>query len=97
MDAALGLSPLTPLAQLDRAADYLPDRVAYRFEGTSTSYADFRDQVRRAAGLLAQEGVRRGDRVAVLARNVPVALLAHFAVPWAGGVLVALNHRLSAG
>ena len=97
MDAALGLSPLTPLAQLDRAADYLPGRVAYRFEGTSTTYTEFREQVRRAAGLLAQEGVRRGDRVAVLARNVPVALLAHFAVPWAGGVLVALNHRLSAG
>ena len=34
---------------LDRAADYLPDRVAYRFEGTSTSYAHFREQVRRAA------------------------------------------------
>ena len=97
MDAALGLAPLTPLAQLDRAADYFPDRTAYRFEGASTSYAELREQVRRAAGLLAEAGVRRGDRVAVLARNVPVALLAHFAVPWAGGVLVALNHRLSAG
>ena len=96
MDAALGLAPLTPLAQLDRAADYFPDRLAYRFEGASTSYAELREQVRRAAGLLGQAGVQRGDRVAVLARNVPVALLAHFAVPWAGGVLVALNHRLSA-
>ena len=96
MDAALGLAPLTPLAQLDRAADYFPGRVASRFEGASTTYADLRDQVRRAAGLLAEAGVQHGDRVAVLARNVPVALLAHFAVPWAGGVLVALNHRLSA-
>ena len=44
MDAALGLAPLTPLAQLDRAADYFPDRTAYRFEGASTSYAELRDQ-----------------------------------------------------
>jgi fatty-acyl-CoA synthase len=97
MDAALGLAPLTPLAQLDRAAEYFPDRTAYRFEGASTTYAGLHDQVRRAAGRLVEAGVQRGDRVAVLARNVPVALVAHFAVPWAGGVLVALNHRLSAG
>ena len=58
MDAALGLSPLTPLAQLDRAADYLPDRVAYRFEGTSTSYADFRGQVEHHVDGVALEQTR---------------------------------------
>ena len=91
----MGMAPLTPLAQLDRAADYFPERAAYRFEGAATSYAEMRRQVRRLAAHLRDRGVRPGDRVALLARNVPLSLLAHFAVPYAGATLVALNHRLA--
>ena len=39
--------------------------------------------------------IEPGDRVVVLAPNVPEMLIAHFAVPLAGGVLVALNSRLA--
>ena len=35
----MGVAPLTPLGQLDRAADYFPERVAYRFEGAATAYS----------------------------------------------------------
>ena len=41
-------------------------------------------------------GVGPGDRVAYLLPNVPEMLVAHFAVPLAGAVLVAINTRLSA-
>ena len=40
-------------------------------------------------------GVGPGDRVAYLLPNVPEMLVAHFAVPLAGAVLVAINTRLS--
>src|SRR4029077_12688320 len=40
-------------------------------------------------------GVERGDRVAYLAPNVHELLEAHFGVPGAGAVLVALNTRLA--
>ncbi|MBA2558540.1 MAG: AMP-binding protein, partial [Propionibacteriales bacterium] len=40
-------------------------------------------------------GLRRGDRVAVLAPNSHLLLESHFGVPYAGGVLVALNTRLA--
>jgi fatty-acyl-CoA synthase len=93
----MGVAPLTPLAQLDRAADYFPGRAAYRFEGQATSYDELREQTRRLAAHLRDLGVRPGDRVALLARNVPLSLLAHFAVPYAGATLVALNHRLAGG
>ena len=93
----MGVAPLTPLAQLDRAADYFPERAAYRFDGASTTYDGLRDQTRRLAAFLHEQGVQPGDRVALLARNVPLSLLAHFAVPYAGATLVALNHRLSGG
>ena len=38
----MGVAPLTPLAQLDRAADYFPRRTAYRFEDAATSYDELR-------------------------------------------------------
>lgn len=40
-------------------------------------------------------GVDAGDRVAFLAPNIPELLIAHFAVPLTGAVLVAPNTRLS--
>jgi fatty-acyl-CoA synthase len=39
--------------------------------------------------------LRKGDRVAFLCPNIPPLLEAHFGVPLAGGVLVAMNTRLS--
>jgi len=41
-------------------------------------------------------GLRKGDRIAFLALNSEPLLLAHFGVPQAGGVLVAINTRWSA-
>ena len=40
-------------------------------------------------------GVEPGDRVAYLLPNIPEMLVAHFAVPLAGAVLVAINTRLA--
>jgi fatty-acyl-CoA synthase len=40
-------------------------------------------------------GVGPGDRVAYLSPNLPEMLVGHFAVPLAGGVLVAINTRLA--
>src|SRR5258707_3289776 len=42
-------------------------------------------------------GVTAGARAAVLAPNTHVLLEAHYGVPLAGAVLVALNQRLTAG
>jgi fatty-acyl-CoA synthase len=51
--------------------------------------------VRLASGIQ-RAGLRTGDRVAFLAPNTAELLAAHFAVPLAGAVLVAINTRLSA-
>ena len=50
----------------------------------------------RVAGALRAGGVEPGDRVAYLMPNLPEMLVAHFAVPLAGEVLVAINTRLTA-
>ncbi len=50
--------------------------------------------MRRLAVALQEAGIAHGDRVAFLAPNVTELLEAHFGVPRAGGVLVAINTRL---
>jgi fatty-acyl-CoA synthase len=58
------------------------------------TWAELRDRVRRLAVALQGFGIERGDRVAFLAPNVTPMLDAHFGVPRAGAVLVAINTRL---
>jgi acyl-CoA synthetase (AMP-forming)/AMP-acid ligase II len=61
---------------------------------TRLTWADLRERVRRLAVALQEAGIEHGDRVAFLAPNVTELLEAHFGVPRAGGVLVAINTRL---
>jgi len=49
----------------------------------------------RLAHALRASGIQPGDRVAYLCPNTPEMLIAHFAVPLAGAVLVAINTRLA--
>jgi len=89
--------PLTPLAFLERSALVFADRTAVIDGARRYTYREFADRCARLAGGLVGHGVRPGDRVAVLAPNTRVTLEAHYGVPMAGGVLVAMNHRLTAG
>jgi fatty-acyl-CoA synthase len=87
--------PLTPTAFLMRSGQVYADRIAVIDGDTRFTYAQFLERARRLAGGLAALGVRPGDRVAVLAGNTHIMLLAHYAVPLAGAVLVSLNTRSS--
>jgi fatty-acyl-CoA synthase len=95
--ADCSFEPLTPTAFLTRSAIVHRDRVAV-VDGTQRlTYAELRERAARLAGMLALLGVEPGGRVAVLAANSHVMLEAHYGVPLARAVLVALNMRLSAG
>jgi fatty-acyl-CoA synthase len=87
---------LTPLHFLTRAGDVFADRIAVTDGATRYTWSQFRTRARRFAQALRAQGLRKGDRVAFLAVNCEPLLLAHFAVPLAGGVLVAINTRWSA-
>ena len=87
-------SEMSPLRFLERSANVFPDRTAIVYGERSYTYAEFADETQRLARVLASK-IQPGDRVAYLAPNIPEMLIAHFAVPLAGGVLVALNSRLA--
>lgn len=88
---------LTPVSFLERSAFVYPDRVAVVHEDRRYTYRELGARVNRLASGLRRAGLQAGDRVAFVCPNTPALLEAHFAVPAAGGVLVALNYRLTAG
>src|SRR5689334_8050356 len=87
--------PLTPTTYLHRAANVFPDRIGCVDGSTRFTYAAFKDRCLRFAGALRAVGIKPGGRVAVLAGNSHVMLTAHYGVPFAGAVLVALNTRVT--
>ena len=91
----VSISKLTPLTFLERSAVVYADKTAVVYEDRQWSYAELRRRVHRLAGALRSAGVHPGDRVGYLAPNLPPMLEAHFGVPLAGAVLVAINTRLS--
>jgi fatty-acyl-CoA synthase len=86
---------MTPIDFLERAGWVHAERVAVVDGERRFTYAEWRVRARRFASALRRAGLQRGDRVAFLALNSEPLLLAHFAVPQAGAVLVAINTRLS--
>jgi fatty-acyl-CoA synthase len=94
VNAGVSHSPLTPLAFLERTALVFPNRTAVVESERRFTWADVRERVRRLAVALQANGIAPGDRVAFLAPNVHELLEAHFGVPRAGAVLVAINTRL---
>jgi len=87
---------LTPTHFLERAGSAYADRIAVTDGERSFTWREFRARARRLAAALRSQGLQTGDRVAFLGLNSEPLLLAHFAVPLAGGVLVAINTRWSA-
>jgi acyl-CoA synthetase (AMP-forming)/AMP-acid ligase II len=90
------ISPLTPLSFLKRTAAVFPDAIGVVDGPRRTTWGEFAERVRRLALGLQEAGIERGDRVAFLCLNTRELLEAHFGVPRAGAVLVAVNTRLTA-
>ena len=85
---------LSPVSFLERSAYVFPERVAVIHGERRYTYRQLEERVNRLASGLRAAGLSKGDRVAFLCPNIPAMLEAHYGVPEAGGVLVAVNTRL---
>ena len=88
-------SELNPVDFLYRAAYLYPGKVAVVHGQRRYSYQELAERSWRLANALRSAGLAKGERVATLLFNSPAMLEAHFGVPAAGGILVAVNNRLS--
>jgi fatty-acyl-CoA synthase len=86
---------LNPVDFLRRAAYVYSDKTAVVDGGRRYSYGQLAERSWRLANALRSAGLRKGDRVATLLFNSAAMLEAHFGVPAAGGILVAINSRLA--
>src|ERR1700682_4274287 len=89
--------PRTVPAVLDRMADQLPDHDALITDDRRLTFAGLRTEVRRAAAAMIDLGVGAGDRVAIWSPNTWHWVVACLATHYAGGVVVPLNARYTAG
>src|SRR5499427_6500799 len=86
---------LSPVSFLTRSAYVFPDKTAVVHGARRYTYREFETRVNRLASALRRAGLAKHDRVAFLCPNIPAMLEAHYGVPAAGGVLVAINTRLN--
>ncbi len=86
---------LSPIHLLERAGEVFAGRPAASDGDRRFTWRELRARARRLASALRADDLKKGDRIAFLAFNSEPLLLAHFAVPMAGGVLVAINTRLN--
>jgi HIP---CoA ligase len=88
--------PRTVPAVLERMARQLPNHDALVSPDRRFTFAQLREEVRRAAAAMIALGVARGDRVAIWSPNTWHWVVACLAVHHAGAVMVPLNTRYTA-
>ncbi len=76
-------------------AEVKPNHTAWISGGRSYSYAEANSRINRVASALLQEGVAKGDRVAVLLYNGNEFLEIFFACAKIGAIFVPINFRLT--
>ncbi|NWF92386.1 MAG: AMP-binding protein [Syntrophaceae bacterium] len=79
-----------------RNARLYKDRTAIVAESRQTTYGELFDQANRVAGGLIQRGIKRGDRIAILAKNYPQFFPLMGGIACTGATMVPINFRLSA-
>jgi long-chain acyl-CoA synthetase len=76
---------------LQRSADRHPDKIALVCGDQRFTYAQLEAMANRLAHALRQQGIKRGDRVAIYLNNSVEVVTAMFAASKAGAVFVAIN------
>jgi len=79
-----------------RNAELFPDRTAFVFESQRITHREYLERVERLAAGLAREGVKSGDRVAILSQNSLEMIDLIGAVARLGAILLPVNFRLNA-
>lgn len=74
-----------------KTARDIPESPALFFKGSKLNYCDLERQSDAFAFALAEAGVRKGDRIALLMPNVPQMIVSELGIWKAGAVVVPLN------
>ncbi len=81
---------------LEESAARHPDRPAVWYRGKWMTFGEIDHRANQLANFLVEQGVRRGDRVAILWENAFDYVIAYYGVLKAGGVTVEINTEIVA-
>ncbi|HPL96627.1 MAG TPA: AMP-binding protein, partial [Smithellaceae bacterium] len=90
--------PAISLYQLlkNTAAEH-PEFLAMTFNDQDTTYGELDEKVDKFAAILRQQGITKGDRVALILINSPIYVIAFFALMKLGAVVVNLSVGVTGG
>ena len=76
---------------LDNAVRDFPEREAIIFQGRKITYRQLGEEVANVASGLAQRGLKKGERMAMMLPNCPQYIAAYYAILKIGGIVVNVN------
>ena len=82
---------------LDYAADHFPGKLAIIFKDKRLTYQQLKERVQRLSAGLISQGVKKGDRVAVLMWNCTELIETYLASIRIGAIFTPVNYRLTRG
>src|SRR4030043_454644 len=84
--------PDIPLCRLlDNAVKDFPEKEAIIFQGRKITYRQLGEEVAHVASGLAQRGLKKGQRMAIMLPNCPQYIVAYYAILKNGGIVVNVN------
>jgi acyl-CoA synthetase (AMP-forming)/AMP-acid ligase II len=89
------IAPVTVGDVIERNAELFPSKTAVVFEGKRPTFAKFATRVRKLSNALIAGGLKKGDRVAILAQNCLEYFEAAGTAELTGFIAVTLNWRLA--
>lgn len=93
---SVNYEPLTPLSFLKRASYVFGDKTAVIYGDRHYTWKEFSSRVNRLSSALKGMGIKKGDKVAFLCRNIPPFLEGHYGIAQVGAAIVLLNIRSTA-
>lgn len=87
---------MTVVKLIDTNAEHHPDKLALCDMKTEFTFQEVRDKSEQAAACFQAQGIKKGDPVAIMGQNSFDFVFSFFGVLKAGGVVVPVNHKLTA-
>lgn len=80
---------------LTRTVARYPDKLAFTYKNRSVTYLELYHLVNQTAHGLMKEGIKKGDKLALLSKNNLDFVIINFAVAKIGAVLIPINYMLT--
>ncbi|GGE60658.1 acyl-CoA synthetase [Priestia taiwanensis] len=76
-------------------AKRIPHKIAVIFEEETYTYGEINKEVNKLANAFLREGIRKGDKVAMMMKNSSYFFITYFAIMKVGAIAVPVNFRLT--